>query len=1571
MRLNKCISGDDEVGHTPPSGLRRDSRRRKRSTSSESDEPAPRRRSRKKEHRLTARDLKKILSALQNGSSKTTSTTNVVPEFDPNNKSQDVERWLKKVNECSLIYNWDEKQIIHYALQKLSGLAKRWYESLPSVNYSWEEWQRKLRKAFPNDINYGKLLDEMLNRKSRTDETLRDYFYDKLSLLTRCEIVGRKAVDCIIYGIGDSSVRNGAQALKCEEPEDLLNFLASQQPTQSRDLSRGPATSNAFKRREFRNNFPSKNLNINKGRDLICFNCKESGHSYQNCSKPIVRCEKCHMVGHNSDSCVRKPFQRRVVETHNNNQPTDKKVLRLSADNRISSFGKIESESFKNPPVTIDLENAADNKFHKNVCVNGSMLKAYIDFGSNCSLIQQTAAENLCLTKNTNEQLPVIRGFGNSAVVPKFKSSIHIRIDEIDTELDVLVVDDAYLQTSILIGQNFTELASVTVLKDTERLFFYHTPFNVIDKRDSQNISLYVFKDVTIVKGGLVEIYTKESYTGDIYLNGDTRMGPNQEYHLNQGCYRIQEGKATLFITSLTSAPLTFKENMLIARVNPVTEAKTFLIQSDESLTPLQPLDRTQVRTGDLVSGDIRDKLYQLLEKYRNCFATNITELGCAKDAVMEIDLHDRTPVVYRPYRLSYSERQKVRDMVDELLENDIVQESNSNYASPILLVRKKNGESRLCVDYRALNAKTVKDKYPLPLIDDQLSNLSGNKFFITLDLASGYYQIAMGEGSRHLTAFVTPDGHYEFKRMPFGLANAPAVFQRTMNHMLGSRRFKTALAYMDDLLIPSSTIAEGFERLEDVLKLIQSAGLTLRLPKCSFFDTEIEYLGYQISSEGIKPSERKILAVKDFPIPRSIHEVRQFLGLASYFRRFVRGFGEIARPLTTLLKKDVQWRWAIDETKSFETLKKCLVERPLLALYNPELVTEVHTDASSLGLGGILMQWQGDPRILKPVAYFSRQTTPEERHLHSYELETLAVVCSLKKFRPYLLGLRFTVYTDCNALRTTLTKRDLIPRIARWWLLISEYDFNIEYRPGCRMSHVDALSRNPTENLKVTSSVNTNKINTDNWILTLQLADTELERIFKILKPNLDQEISDIKKNYVVKNHALHRKVGEELRLVVPKDARWQICRANHDEVGHFGLSKTLERIQSRYWFPKLRRFVKKYVSACIDCAYNKDNAARVRSGFLYPIEKVEQPFHTLHLDHLGPFVKSKTGNNYILTIVDGFTKYVFARPVKDTKTKTVIKVLDNLFIDFGIPHRIISDRGTAFTSAEFKNFCISKGTKHVLNAVACPRANGQAERFNQTILAALSTQNFGNDERDWDKQLGKVQWGINNTINATTKKCASQLMFGVTLNGPVDNMLQTEYTNTDNSGSQAVPSSISVVANECVTDPMLSNVELSDVENSVQQTLSAPSFLIDDNKSPPAAASNHSVELEKIRKEASAEIKLSQKRQKELHDSKRSPAVKYSVGDLIKITKTNFKNDGKSKKLLPKFIGPYKIIKCLGNDRYEITNVPGINNNKYQSVVAADRMRPWINIQALEINRSSGSGSTSSSTDDNSDSE
>lgn len=443
-----------------------------------------------------------------------------------------------------------------------------------------------------------------------------------------------------------------------------------------------------------------------------------------------------------------------------------------------------------------------NSKYFKTVIVNDKPLKAFIDFGSECTLLRKTDAELLCLVKNF-DNVPIVKGFGQSSVVPLYKTHAFVRIDEIESDTEILVVEDVHMQTSLIIGQNFTELPFITILKDSSTLTFYKSPS--LDGDSKGVLKLYVADRIEILKTSTVPVHSNYDFTGDVFIEGYNAVGTGKEFRLLQGAYNIFNGKGSVVVSNLSTNIITLHPNILIARAIPFNEQKVCQINkiAKESST-VEPLNKNDIKTGPRLNEEQLDRLYLLLQNYRDCFATNLNEIGCVADVEMNINLADNKPVVYRPYRLSHYERERVRETIDELLQNDIIQESKSDYASPILMVKKKTGEQRLCVDFRALNNKTIKDRFPLPIIEDQISNLSGNSFFTTLDLASGYYQIPMSKESQHLTGFVTPDGHFEFKRMPFGLANAPAVFQRMINKVLGNRRFEYALAYLDDVLIPS-----------------------------------------------------------------------------------------------------------------------------------------------------------------------------------------------------------------------------------------------------------------------------------------------------------------------------------------------------------------------------------------------------------------------------------------------------------------------------------------------------------------------------------------------------------------------------------------------------------------------------------------------------------------------------------------------------------------------------------------------------------------------------------------------
>lgn len=663
-----------------------------------------------------------------------------------------------------------------------------------------------------------------------------------------------------------------------------------------------------------------------------------------------------------------------------------------------------------------------------------------------------------------------------------------------------------------------------------------------------------------------------------------------------------------------------------------------------------------------------------------------------------------------------------------------------------------------------------------------------------------------------------------------------------------------------------------------------------MKLSKCLFFGHEVGYLGFELSKDGIRSGSKKIEAVERFPVPENQHNVRQFLGLASFFRRFVPGFSLIAKPLTHLLKKDVAWCWGTAQETAFRTLQQKLVQKPTLALYDPQADTELHTDACKIGLGGMVLQRSRTDGILRPVAYFSRQTTPEEQNYSSYDLETLAVVAALQKFRVYLIGLPFKIVTDCNSLRATFSKRDMLPRVARWWEQMQDFNFDIQYRAGSSMAHIDALSRNPIPGSSG-DVITVSAVTETSWLVTVQAADSEVQRIVGILKDaNLD-DVVDIKNNFRLKGDKLFRITAEGDRWVVPKGVRWQIVKQNHDDIGHFSVEKTLEKIKSNYWFSKMRAFVKKYVNSCLECAYSKAAGGK-KPGFLNPIEKIDNPFDTIHADHVGPFVRSSRGNVHILAIIDGYTRYLYLEPVRNTKSYTTIKNFKEYFGIFGVPRRLITDRGTSFTSKAFKRFLEEKGIKHILNAVATPRANGQVERYNKTVVDALTTKCVGTPDNKWDDHLPDVQWGINNTLNKGINRTPSEALFGVRPTGSSESRIISELVQ------------------------VTTNIE----------------------KSPRS----------KIRQEINTHVESCQQKQKCAFDKTRCQPPKFEVGDLVRVER-QIPATGQSKKLIPKYQGPYRITAILDHDRFHVESTPLTQKNgrHFSSIVAVDKIKPWLNFE------------------------
>lgn len=540
-------------------------------------------------------------------------------------------------------------------------------------------------------------------------------------------------------------------------------------------------------------------------------------------------------------------------------------------------------------------------------------------------------------------------------------------------------------------------------------------------------------------------------------------------------------GRVPVSIRNVTDSPVKLRARMKLGQVSPVMPISTHDLVGggDPELNESKLFPRDSP-----IPPEWRDRVQKQLLKWKDIFSKSELDVGCAKSASHHIRLSEDKPFRERSRRVPLTDLDDLREHIAELKRMGIVRESRSPYASPIVVVRKKNGSLRMCIDYRTLNKRTIPDQYTTPRIEDALHCLSGAKWFSVLDLKSGYYQIPMKPEDSEKTAFICPVGFYEFVRMPQGLSGAPATFQRLMERTMGDMNFIEVLVYLDDVIVFGKTLEEHEERLEKVLQRLKEEGLKLSLEKCQFYQNSVNYLGHVVSAEGVSTDPKKLEAVTTWPRPRSIKELRSFLGFCSYYRRFVEGFASIAKPLNELLQvededipeshqkatparggrksgESIETEWTPRCEEAFCKLKLSLTNAPVLAYADPGKPYELHVDASREGLGGVLYQEHGGS--LRPVAYVSRSLTPAEKNYPAHKLEFLALKWAVvDKLREYLYGAQFEVKTDNNPLTYVLTTAKLDATGHRWLAALSEFQFSLKYRPGVGNRDADALSRRP-----------------------------------------------------------------------------------------------------------------------------------------------------------------------------------------------------------------------------------------------------------------------------------------------------------------------------------------------------------------------------------------------------------------------------------------------------------------------------------------------------------------------------
>ena len=920
-----------------------------------------------------------------------------------------------------------------------------------------------------------------------------------------------------------------------------------------------------------------------------------------------------------------------------------------------------------------------------------------------------------------------------------------------------------------------------------------------------------------------------------------------------------------------------------------------------------------------------------------------------------------KTPTGYIS-RLTPKERKVLEETIAELLEKGLIEPSKSPFGAPILFVGKKDGSLRMCVDYRGLNRITIKNKYPLPRVDDLLDMLAGANYFSSLDLQSGYHQIRVAEDSVHKTAFRTPLGHFQWKVMPFGLCNAPAVFQMNMNQIFGWRIGKYVVVYMDDILVFSKTREEHLEHLKDVLEVLKENKYHIKLKKCDFMKEEVKFLGHVVGKSGISVDPDKIEVIKKWQRPKDKSEIRSLLGFGNYFRRFIYRYSEMVLPLTEMTQVKNPPIWDDKAEKAFQDLKNAIIHAPVLK--HPELDKpfKVVCDASNFASGAILMQ-DGHP-----ISFASKKFSKAEKNYTTTERELLAIIHALKLYRCYLEGTHFTVCTDHNPLKYFDNKKDLSPREARWAQYLQRFDYEWEWIKGTT-NPADFLSRNPAFQamlMVVTRSKTGSLPKPLNRYVPEPRPKRNKERKHPVfdgdkqvypkvvngeMRPGTTKRKSQRKKKYhpdfqadpieVIKREHLRLKElekedavaqGEDVQMseslegeyeddpkywdsdvtyepqeansvtidnikagyekdkwfkkeentkdLKKKNGLWYFGNAivlpdfmnmrrdvfyechNSPYSGHFGLTKTLQNIKRSYWWPKMRERIKRWIQICDSCQKNKPYQLKTQ-GLLQPLKIPERPWQSVSMDLITDLPKTPRGHDAIITVVDRLTKMAHFIPCTTTVKASELAVFFRREIVrlHGTPQSIVSDRDPRFTSRFWKSLCESLKTRQNMSTPYRPQTDGQTERMNR-ILEEVLRHYVAPHHGDWDSHIDMCEFAINNAVNESTGYSPFYLNYGYHPLTPV---------------SMLEPSS--VPAADQLHKQMVKNIE---------------------------TAKKH--------------LMAAQKRQKFYYDQGKRH-VHFDEDDWVLLSTKDIplKHVG-TPKLLPRFIGPFKVEKKIGENAYRL---------------------------------------------------
>ena len=926
-------------------------------------------------------------------------------------------------------------------------------------------------------------------------------------------------------------------------------------------------------------------------------------------------------------------------------------------------------------------------------------------------------------------------------------------------------------------------------------------------------------------------------------LNNVPILGDDPGLCLVSSVSKVSETRQiAVMIVNATGRDYTLPARSVIGLAEVLEDSEACISSVSESLEPSETEEEIpESKKADLshVSASQRQKLEELLDRNNDLFAKNDCDLGRTHLVEAKIDTGDHPPIKQRPYRLPFSQRELVLEHIDKMLKAGIISPSQSPWASPIVIVDKKDGSKRFCVDLRALNRITKKNSHPLPRIDDILASLEGSKYFTCLDLRSGYWQIPMHPDSKEKTAFTCFAGFWEFEKMPFGMVNAPAYFSELMNEVLRGIQYKFTIAYLDDILIYSKTFEEHLEHIEAVFTRLRDAGLKLKMSKCEFLKNEVKYLGHLVSPSGIKPDPSKVEAIQELEPPTDVRGIRSFIGLTGYYRRFISNYAKIAKPLTELTKKNRRFIWTADCQQSFETLRRALTESPILAFPDVNKPYKLYTDASSYAIGSALVQeTEMGERVIQ---YLSHQLNETQQRWPTIEKEAYAIVYSVQKFRPYLLGAKFTIMTDHRPLQHLFTSEMKNARIQRWAILLDEYGGDIAFVKGSQNVVADALSRfgrpetaessqGPTDyvsrkkesvqrqcNVNSVHNHSVNVIDSDTApavqleteiscenreeeeedrknkfreflenhpdFRTVQSEDSEIQNIVKILEDPNHVNHANMAKFYVLDDGLLYRvsepskcKNSAGMQLVIPKFMQKPLLDEIHS--GYFGGHLGIDKTYDKLYSRYFwSGMYRDVVEFLQNCAAcNMRKLRRVRPP-LQGMQIPKYPFEQIAIDTCGPFPESYNGNRYIINIVDLFSGWPESFATTSKSAETVAQILlEHIIPRHACPRVLISDNGLEYVNAIIDQISAVLNIKHIRTSVYHPQSNGKCERFHR-VQNDMLAKLVDRSQRNWDSKIPAILSAYRTAKNESTQFSPFYVLYGRDPVLPVDTLISPKY--------------------------------------------------------------------------------------------------------------------------------------------------------------------------------------------------